>query len=329
MVSPTKKGSQTMSEQQQQYGNPQETQELAISQSTTPEQIGDMSFDVLLSPREIIAQSQEQAKALMEVVEQQQLYQTVKNRKFLQVEAWQLIGQFTHTKAIPVELEQTDEPDRIRFKCTVELRDRAGDITGGGSAEAHNKEEGKARLTENQIGSTAQTRAISKAYRNKYAFIAKLAGFEATTAEEMTGAEQGTPRTPQAQPPTTQAPAKSQPTTEPNPPTTEPPQSTPEELKAYIECKEECLTHVNRDEFIETAIGLGYEGKKPSTLTAEELEALLDACMKLKAKADEAAIEDEPMEPFPTPESVEGEQSARTATEDSDVKQNDDEEAPF
>lgn len=307
-----------MSETQAQYpevAKAQEAEDLALA---TPQNIGDMTYDVLLSPREIIAQSQEQAKALMEVVEQMTLYQVVRGRKFLQVEAWQMIGQFTHTRAIPVELEQIDEPDRIRFKCAVELHDRMGNIIGGGSAEANNKEEGKARLTENQIGSTAQTRAISKAYRNKFAFIAKLAGFEAATAEEMTGVQQP-PATPtQANQPTVQEASQSQPTTEPVPATPEQQTPTSEGMKAYITCKEDCLTYVDTETFIETAIGLGYEGKKPSTLTAEELEALLDACIKLRAKADEATIEDEPIEPFPTP-----------TTEETDVEQTDDAETPF
>lgn len=314
-----------MSEQQPEHNETQRDQALAVQDTTAPQEIGDISFDVLISPREIIAQSQEQAKALMEVVEQMKLYQSVRGRKFLQVEAWQLIGQFTNTRAIPDEPTQIDDPDRIRYKCTVTLKDQAGEIVGSGSAEAHNKEEGKARLTENQIASTAQTRAISKAYRNKYGFVAKLAGFEATTAEEMSGAQQPPAPASKPQPPAAPTPAQEQPQSaeggrsartaaEPTPTATTPPQSTPEELKAYIECKEKCLEFVDTDIFIETAIGLGYEGKKPSTLIAEELKALLDACMKLKAKADEPEP-DEPIEPFPTPTNDE-EQTDEEPTED-------------
>ena len=284
---------------------------LAVQESTSPGQIGEISFDVLLSPREIIAQSQGQAKALMEVVEQMKLYQVVRQRKFLQVEAWQMIGQFTHTTAIPDEPVQVDDPDRIRYKCTVELRNQQGEIVGAGSAEANSEEEGKSKLTENQIASTAQTRAISKAYRNKFAFIAKLAGFEATTAEEMTGTvseangRSGSSQQPPAQqartqPPTIPPPAESQLTQEPPPTAPDPPPSTPEELKAYIECKEACFEFVDTEIFIETAIGLGYEGKRPSTLTTEELSALLGACKAIKEKADEPEAE-EPIEPFPTP----------------------------
>lgn len=340
-----------MSEKQQQQDDTQGNQPLAVQETTTPQEIGELSFNVLLSPREIIALSQEQARALMEVVEQQQLYQIVKNRKFLQVEAWQLIGQFTHTRAIPIKLDQIEDDDRIRFRCEVELHNQAGEVVGAGSAEAHNKEEGKARLTENQIASTAQTRAISKAYRNKFAFIAKLAGFEATTAEEMTGSESSSQRSSQAsqqaykptsQPnakqasapptkassdaesersvPTAQEPTEQQPK-QPTPngtATREASQSDSTALKAYIECKEACLEHVDADIFVQAAIGLGYEGKKPSTLTTEELGALLDTCKKLGTKADDPGDEDEPMEPFPTPES-----------EDDNVEQGNNEEAPF
>jgi hypothetical protein len=52
-----------------------------------------------------------------------------------------------------------------------------------------NKEMSKKGFDEYAIASMAQTRAIGKAYRNKMAFIMKMAGYEATPAEEVPAQE--------------------------------------------------------------------------------------------------------------------------------------------
>jgi len=276
------------------------------------------------SLREVINWAQEQATALMEVVDQQNLYQSVRGKKFLQSEAWQLIGNFMHIHAIPVNVEQIVEDDRIRFKCEVELRNDQGMIVGGGSGEAHNKEEGKTRLVENQIGSTAQTRAISKAYRNKYAFIAKLAGFEASTAEETNGNgfHETTPETvsPQKAAPPTPNQASSRIST----PIPKPPKNNKVTVADFQAYRDTCLGFVEPETLTKLASELDLDKKRIGDMTRNDLEGLLLSCQhhaeieKTLEKAgitvdtdnspstengsEEQSTDDEKMESFPVDE---------------------------
>lgn len=286
------------------------------------------------SLREVINWAQEQATALMEVVNQQNLYQSVRGKKYLQAEAWQLIGNFMHIHAIPVNVEQIPEDDRIRYKCEVELRNDMGDIVGGGSAEAHNKEDGKGKLVETQIGSTAQTRAISKAYRNKYAFIAKLAGFESSTAEETTG--DGFHETETKTPPSNEKAA-----TKPNhapakvsKPIPKPPKSDKITVADFRACRDTCIGMVEPEILQMLAAELGLDAKRIGDMTRKDLEELLLSCQHhaemekklekagIETKADDSPstengseeqdVDDEKMDSFPV-EDVVGEDTSENA----------------
>lgn len=246
------------------------------------------------SLKEVINWAQVQATALMEVVDQQNLYQLIRGKKFLQAPAWQLIGSFLHIHAIPVEIEQIPEDGRIRYKCTVELRNDEGMVVGGGFGEAHNKEEGKGKLIENQIGSTAQTRAISKAYRNKYAFIAKLAGFESSTAEEVdsngfreTAPETVSPQT-AAPPKPNHAPSKvGKPIPKPEPTNG----ISVADFQAY---RDTCLGIVEPEVLAKLASNLQLDGKKIGDMVRKDLDGLLAACQQfaeMEKKLEKAGIE--------------------------------------
>jgi hypothetical protein len=71
------------------------------------------------------------------------------------------------------------------WEATVDLCDRTGRVVGAGSAECLESEKTWKGRDDYARKSMAQTRAIGKAYRNTFGFIAKAAGFEATPAEEM------------------------------------------------------------------------------------------------------------------------------------------------
>jgi hypothetical protein len=81
---------------------------------------------------------------------------------------------------------QTTDPDEIRYRSSVELRRIDTDqVVGAGFAYSSNREKTKRNFDEYAVASLAQTRAVSKAFRNVFGWLMKVSGYEATTAEEI------------------------------------------------------------------------------------------------------------------------------------------------
>jgi len=143
-----------------------------------------------LSPREIVEIASEQARVLMDIVEKQKLYEEIKEKKYLYVEGWQTIGAFTRTNALtdwvnPIaghDGETTGYEAKVCLFRDGQIISAAVMSCGFDDFPCRGKE-GSAK--HKAAKSAAQTWAESKAYRMKYGYIAKLAGYEATPAEEM------------------------------------------------------------------------------------------------------------------------------------------------
>ena len=144
-----------------------------------------------LSPREVADGAAEQAKTLMDIVDQQNLFVVVQGKKYLMVEAWETIGAFN---AIGSDTEWIREfrigDELVGWQAKVNLVDsRTGIQVGSGISVCGLDEfvaKGKRGVAQhNAVMSMAQTRATSKAYRAKYSWVAVLAGYQPTPAEEM------------------------------------------------------------------------------------------------------------------------------------------------
>ena len=151
----------------------------------------EISLPVYENPAEVVKRSGQWATALMEAVEDRKMYADMSGKKYLEVEAWQLVGMFANADAVPnhpVPIEKDGEI--IGYECEAIVWQH-GKIVGQGTMSCgldafpcrgkQGSEKNKAAM------SAAQTWAISKALRNKFSFVAKLAGFEGTTADEMRG----------------------------------------------------------------------------------------------------------------------------------------------
>lgn len=161
-------------------------QERSLTTTTTP-QVG-------LTPKEVIDGATIQAKLLMDIVEQTKCFQTIANKKYLQVEAWETIGAFNRTHAETDAIEPIiQDGATIGYKAHVQLF-KDGQIVGGAWMPCYFTEncckgkEGDAK--HKACMSAAQTFATSKAYRMNYSFVAILAGYEPTPAEEMSPGDQ-------------------------------------------------------------------------------------------------------------------------------------------
>ena len=142
-----------------------------------------------VSPRDVVEKATEQATVLMDIVEKRKIYQQIGAKKYLQVEAWEVIGAFNSVSAITDKVYPLErDGELVGYEAEVSLWKR-GERVGGATMSCGLDEfpcrgkEGEAK--HKAAKSSAQTWATSKAYRMNYSWVAVLAGFEPTPAEEM------------------------------------------------------------------------------------------------------------------------------------------------
>lgn len=131
------------------------------------------------------------ATKLMDIVEKCHMSTAIGEKKYLEVEGWQMIGEFAGAKPVIEWTRPWISPvgEHIGYEARVLIQDRDGNtVTSGESSCGFDAfpcrgKEGSEK--DKAARSAAQTWAISRAYRNKYGYVAKLAGYEAVPAEEM------------------------------------------------------------------------------------------------------------------------------------------------
>ena len=136
---------------------------------------------VIMREAEIIKQASEYASVLSDVIEKQKLYTNIKGRKYVRVEGWQVLGALLKCRAVITEVKETPE----YFEATAEIINQRGEVMGRGVARCYFSEKNWQDRDKYAVLSMAQTRAIGKAYRNNFAWILGLAGYEPTPAEEV------------------------------------------------------------------------------------------------------------------------------------------------
>ena len=137
------------------------------------------------------------AKQLQDFVDKRDLSVNIAGKRYVLLEGWQFVASLTQLTPIVVRVQDLSTenvvklPDgtekkvkEIRWLAEVEVIDKNGNVVSRGFAIASSSESKRRGQDEYAILSMAQTRAISKALRNKFGWIMKLAGYEATPAEE-------------------------------------------------------------------------------------------------------------------------------------------------
>jgi len=148
------------------------------------------------------------AKALSRVVSQKKKPVIMNGEQYLEFEDWQTLGQFYAVTVKTGDAVMVDIGGVKGARATAQLISlKTGEIIGGAEAYCMRDEDKwgtrpKYEYQDNervkigdepvpwfQLASMAQTRAGAKALRNRLAWIAVLAGYRPTPAEEMTGTE--------------------------------------------------------------------------------------------------------------------------------------------
>lgn len=162
-------------------------------------------------PREVVARAAKMAEALMQVIEKAHgLAVDIRGRRYLRVEAWMTLAAFVQA-SVGIE-EVAPLPDGQGYVAWAVVTARDGRRLARAQASCSRDEEAWAERPDYAVRSMAETRAAAKALRLAFAHVPVLAGFEATPAEEVEGAEARRVQRAQAKSPSQRpAPAASQP----------------------------------------------------------------------------------------------------------------------
>lgn len=137
------------------------------------------------SPAEIARMATEQADTLMAVVRAKRLSTSIKGREHIHVEAWTFLG--TMFGVFPVVRWSRLLEDGSGWEARVEAVTLEGQVVGAAEAMCLFDEQWAVKGGRKEafaVRSMAQTRATSRALRSPLGFVAVLAGFDSTPAEE-------------------------------------------------------------------------------------------------------------------------------------------------
>ena len=146
-------------------------------------------------PSQIVKNAMEAAKELQRIVDSRNKKLILQGKQYLFFEDWQTLGRFDRTTAKVVDTKELYQDNKlIGFSAkAVALKDEI-EISAA-EAECCFDEPNWKNKPRFQLKSMAQTRACAKALRNCLAFIAVLANYEPTPAEEMVGNDNHQERT--------------------------------------------------------------------------------------------------------------------------------------
>ena len=132
------------------------------------------------------AQLAAMAKVLKAHIVQNKLYTEIQAKNYAHVEGWQFAGSMLGIFPRIESVENLSSPKELKWSSETHLIDRKTDkVISKGFAVCSNLENKRKNADEYVILSMAQTRSIGKAYRNVIGWVMKLAGYEATPAEDM------------------------------------------------------------------------------------------------------------------------------------------------
>lgn len=139
----------------------------------------------LATPSEIVSNASEVATLLTTILREQNLVVNIQGSEHVLVEGWTLLaGMMGHsvgtTNTRPVEVD-----GKPGFIAHAEVYDQTGNVVGSADGICTRGERAWSKRDDYALSGMAQTRAISRACRQRFGFIVRLAGYNPTPAEEM------------------------------------------------------------------------------------------------------------------------------------------------
>lgn len=142
------------------------------------------------APAAVLAEAQKAAAALHDVIKRKPRPVTIGGETYLEFEDWATVGRFYGiTAGLEHEPEYVEVGGAKGFKATA-VALRHGEIISRATAYCLDDEDRWAKAPIYQVASMAQTRACAKVLRTVLSWVAVLAGYKPTPAEEMDGVKQ-------------------------------------------------------------------------------------------------------------------------------------------
>ena len=136
-------------------------------------------------PSDVVIRATEAAKTLQKIVNDRSKKLVLGGKQYLYYEDWQTLAKFDNITAKVVSTEEIRENDKLIGFSARAVALKNGEEISAAEAECCFDEPNWNNKPRFQLKSMAQTRACSKVLRNVLAFIAVLANYEPTPAEEM------------------------------------------------------------------------------------------------------------------------------------------------
>lgn len=154
----------------------------------TVDAIPQSSLALQRAPEIVLEEAAKAASALKDVIERKPNKVVINGKTFLTFEDWQTLGRFYGITAAARSTEYLEQ-GRVRgYECHAEaILVSTGQVIGAAQAMCMDDEEKWRSKPLYQLRSMAQTRAQAKALRGVLAWVAVLAGYSPTPAEEMDG----------------------------------------------------------------------------------------------------------------------------------------------
>ena len=151
---------------------------------------GNIQGETVAAPTLVLAAAQRAASALKDVLARKPKPVLINGEQYLEYEDWSLLGRFYgFTAGVEREPEPVELGGVRGFKATSVVLDVSGVVRSRATAYCMSDEERWEKAPTYQVASMAQTRANAKALRNVLSWVAVLAGYKPTPAEEMDGVE--------------------------------------------------------------------------------------------------------------------------------------------
>jgi hypothetical protein len=147
-----------------------------------------LTLAIQRAPEVVLAEAAKAAQALRQVIESKPNKCVINGKTFLQFEDWQTLGRFYGITAAARTTSYLEQ-GRVRgYECHAEaILVSADQVIGAAQAMCMDDEDKWRNKPLFQLRSMAQTRAQAKALRGVLAWVAVLAGYSPTPAEEVDG----------------------------------------------------------------------------------------------------------------------------------------------
>lgn len=153
----------------------------------------DHALAVQRSPEIVLEEAKRAAKALQKIIDAKPNRVVINEKTYLVYEDWQMLGRFYGLTAAARSTHFVEFGETRGFEATAEiLLISTNQVISGAEAMCLDDEYKWSDKPLFQLKSMAQTRACAKAFRNVLSWVAVLAGYAPTPAEEL-DEEQGRP----------------------------------------------------------------------------------------------------------------------------------------